>query len=290
MPDVMSMSYNVTNTTLLSELALSSLFILLILKLVLSSACIGLGIPGGLIGPTLIIGATAGASLGIIGNYFFPGLSSPTGFYAMIGMCAMMGATLKAPLAALMALLELTANPHIILPGMLAIVFSSIIVFEIFKQDSIFLTLLRTKGLDYRNDPISQTLRRISVAKAMQRNFVTLPEEISAEGAKHALTNNPLWIIIQQDKIPTSLLPAADLARALSENTDDKIKLLHIPASRQNLVKASLHDSLQEALNILNENNAEAVYISRVTAPTIERTYGILTRQAIESHYQVPTN
>jgi CIC family chloride channel protein len=58
-------------------------------------------------------------------------------------MCAMMGATLKAPLAALMTLLELTSNPHIILPGMLAIVFSSIVVFELFKLDSAFLVLLR---------------------------------------------------------------------------------------------------------------------------------------------------
>ena len=290
MPDVMGMSYNITNGSHLTELAISSLFILLALKLILSSACIGLGIPGGLIGPTLIIGATAGAILGIIGNHFVPNLSSPIGFYAMIGMCAMMGATLKAPLAALMALLELTANPHIIMPGMLAIVFSSIIVFDLFKQDSIFLSLLRARGLDYRNDPISQTLRRISVSKAMQRNFATLPEEISREGAKHALASNPLWIIIQQDKIPTSLLPAADLARAVNEDNNEIINLLQIPASRQNLVKASLHDSLQEALDILNKNNAEALYVSRITAPTIERTYGILTRQAIESHYQVPTN
>jgi len=290
MPDVMGMSYHITNSSHLTELAIGSLFILLALKLILSSACIGLGIPGGLIGPTLIIGATAGAALGIIGNYFFPDLSSATGFYAMIGMCAMMGATLKAPLAALMALLELTANPHIIMPGMLAIVFSSIIVFDLFKQDSIFLSLLRARGLDYRNDPISQTLRRISVAKAMQRNFVILSNEVSPEGAKHALSTNPLWIIIHENEIPTSLLPAADLARALNDESLETINLLNIPASRKNLVKASLHDSLQEAQDILNKNNAEALYITRVTAPMIERTYGILTRQAIESHYQVPHN
>jgi len=173
---------------------------------------------------------------------------------------------------------------------MLVIVFSSIIVFALFKQDSIFLTLLRARGLDYRNDPISQTLSRISVAKAMQRNFVIFPEDISSEGAKIVLSRNPLWIVIEQDTIPTSLLPAADLARAVNEDNTEIIKLLHIPASRLNLVKGSLHDSLQEAQDILNKNNAEALYISRVTAPMIERTYGIITRQAIESHYHVPYN
>jgi hypothetical protein len=288
MPDVMGMSYNITNIANLSELALSSLFILLFLKLFLSTACIGLGIPGGLIGPTIVIGAVAGAALGLIGNSIFPEISSSIGFYALIGMGAMMGATLNAPLAALMALLELTANPHIILPGMLAIVFANIIVFERFKLDSIFLTLLRARGLDYRNDPVSQALRRVSVANAMQREFTLLPETVSYQQAKQALSNNPLWIILQQDQAPVSLMPAADLARALEESDDDEIDLFNIPASRLNLTKASLHDSLQEALDLLNTHHAEALYITRITAPTIERTYGILTRQDIESHYQSP--
>jgi H+/Cl- antiporter ClcA len=288
MPDVMGMSYNITNIANLSELALSSLFILLFLKLFLSTACIGLGIPGGLIGPTIVIGAVAGAALGLIGNNIFPEISSSIGLYALIGMGAMMGATLNAPLAALMALLELTANPHIILPGMLAIVFANIIVFERFKLDSIFLTLLRARGLDYRNDPVSQALRRVSVANAMQREFTLLPETVSYQQAKQALSNNPLWIILQQDQAPVSLMPAADLARALEESDDDEIDLFNIPASRLNLTKASLHDSLQEALDLLNTHHAEALYITRITAPTIERTYGILTRQDIESHYQSP--
>ena len=288
MPEVMGMSYSITNISHLSELALSSLLLLLFLKLFLSTACIGLGIPGGLIGPTLVIGAVAGAALGLIGHHLFPSMTSSIGFYAMLGMCAMMGATLKAPLAALMALLELTANTHIIFPGMLAIVFANIIVFERFKLDSIFLTLLRARGLDYRNDPVSQALRRISVVKAMQRNFVILTETISAEGAKHALANNPQWIIIQQKDTPSFLLPAADLARALEESEEDEINLLKIPASRQNLTKASLHDSLQEALNALNTHHCEALYITRITAPMVERTYGVLTRQDIESHYQSP--
>ncbi len=289
MPELMGMSYSIIHITHLTELAIWSLLLLLILKLFLSTACIGLGIPGGLIGPTLVIGAVAGAILGHLGNSLVPEFASSIGFYAIIGMTAMMGATLKAPLAALMALLELTANPSIILPGMLAIVFANIIVFERFKLDSIFLSLLRARGLDYRNDPVSQTLRRISVANAMQREFSVLPETIPHDDAKAALLNNPLWVIIEQNHLPISLMPAADLARALEENSDKaELDLFSIPASRQNLTKASLHDSLQKALEILDSHHAEALYISRITAPGVERTYGVLTRQAIESHYQPP--
>jgi CIC family chloride channel protein len=291
-PDVMGMSYNLINTAHLTELAIPTLVLLLILKLILSSACVGLSIPGGLIGPTLVIGAAAGAILGHIGHAVFPELSSSIGFYAIIGMCAMMGATLKAPLAALMALLELTSNPHIILPGMLAIVFSSIVVFELFKLDSAFLVLLRKRGLDYRNDPLSQALRRINVSKAMQVDFVILPPIITreqAKQAKQALENNPLWIVIEQENTKVLLL-AADLALAVNEEAETELELLSIPASRKSLTKVSVNHSLDAAAALLAKSEAEALYVTRRISPVEEDIVGILTKESIEAQYQLTYN
>ncbi len=287
MPDVMGMSYNLLNTAYLTELAIASLLIMLVLKLVLSSACVGLGVPGGLIGPTLVMGAVAGAILGHIGQLWLPELSSSIGFYAMIGMCAMMAATLKAPLAALMALLELTANPHIILPGMLAIVFSSIVVVEIYKLDSVFLVLLRKNGLDYRNTPLAQALRRINVTKAMQRKFVELGQMISREEAKQALASNPFWIIITPSEGDKRLMLAADLALALNEEGEDEVDLLQIPASRRNLAKVSFHLSLDAAAKQLTQSDAEALYVTKRISILEEQTMGVLTKENIEAQYQL---
>lgn len=288
MPEVMGMSYNAIGAISMNQIALGALLLLMLLKLVLSTACVGLGIPGGLIGPTLVIGASAGAALGIIGAYLFPDLASSMTFYAVIGMCAMMGATLKAPLAALMAMLELTANPHIILPGMLAVVFSSLIIHDYFKQDALFMSLLRMRGLDFRNDPITQTLRRISVANAMQRNFIIMSRHVSTQAAVHALSSNPDWVLIKEDRDPVALMPAGDLARAVSAQEQEEIDLMQIPANRRNVHKISLHTSLHEAVQALESHHVEALYVTRMTAPLIERTYGILTRETIESHYQLP--
>jgi H+/Cl- antiporter ClcA len=289
-PDVMGMSYNAISGISTNEAALGALALLMILKLFLSTACVGLGIPGGLIGPTLVVGACAGAALGILGASVFPDLSSSMTFYAVIGMCAMMGATLKAPLAALMAMLELTANPHIILPGMLAIVFSSLVIHDYFKHDALFMTLLRARGLDFRNDPITQTLRRISVANAMQRNFIIMSRHVSTQAAVHALNTNPDWVLIKLDREPVALMPASDLARAVSTAETEEIDLMQIPASRRNVHKVELHDSLHEAAEVLESHHVEALYVTRMTAPMIDRTYGILTRETIESHYQLPYN
>lgn len=288
-PEVMGMSYNAISGISSNEAVLSALLILMVLKLGLSTACVGLGIPGGLIGPTLVVGACAGAALGIVGGKVFPELSSTMTFYAVIGMCAMMGATLKAPLAALMAMLELTANPNIILPGMLAIVFSSLVIHDYFKEDALFMKLLRARGLDFRNDPVTQTLRRISVANAMQRNFIIMSREVSTQAAVHALESNPDWVLIKEDREPVALMPAGDLARAVSTEEGEQIDLMQIPANRRNVHKISLHASLHEAAESLNSHHVEALFVTRMTAPMIERTYGILTRETIESHYRLPS-
>ncbi len=288
-PEVMGMSYNAISGISSNEAVLSALLILMVLKLGLSTACVGLGIPGGLIGPTLVVGACAGAALGIVGGKVFPELSSTMTFYAVIGMCAMMGATLKAPLAALMAMLELTANPNIILPGMLAIVFSSLVIHDYFKEDALFMKLLRARGLDFRNDPVTQTLRRLSVANAMQRNFIIMSREVSTQAAVHALESNPDWVLIKEDREPVALMPAGDLARAVSTEEGGHIDLMQIPASRRNVHKISLHASLHEAAESLNSHHVEALFVTRMTAPMIERTYGILTRETIESHYRLPS-
>lgn len=288
MPDVMGMSYNLINTDQLANFAIPGLITLMFLKLLLSSACVGLGIPGGLIGPTMVIGAAAGAILGLIGQGIYPELSSSIGLYAMIGMCAMMGATLKAPLAALMTLMELTANPHIILPGMLAIVFSSLIVLDLFKLDSIYLVLLRKKGMDYGNNPLADALRRVKITKAMRRQFVVLPTTVSVAASEHALSENPHWIVIEKDTVAISLLLAADLARAVSEATSDEIDLLKIPATRKGLIKASVNDSLQEAIDKLSKNDAEALYVTRRIGLLTEEIEGVITPHDIEAQYPLP--
>jgi CIC family chloride channel protein len=167
-PEVMGLGYDTVNAAILGDLAVKSLVIILVAKLIVSSACIAVGIPGGLIGPTIVIGAMVGG-LFAHGIEYIPGLSSAQGLFVMLGMGAMMSAALQAPLAGLIALLELTANPHLILPAMLAIVSANITAKEIFKQDSVFSMLMRDAGFDYRNDPVSQSLRRIGVSSLMNR-------------------------------------------------------------------------------------------------------------------------
>jgi len=138
LPQIMGTSYDTLARLLQGEGSLVLVLALVAAKLVASAVAVGLRIPGGLIGPTLFIGGAAGSALGFALFHLSPLQTASPAFYATIGMVAMMGASLRAPLAALTALLELTANPNIILPGMIAVASAELVTRLLRGQKSIF--------------------------------------------------------------------------------------------------------------------------------------------------------
>jgi len=291
-PAVMGIGYDTVNGTMLGELTLGALLTVLAFKLLATTIGIGLGLPGGLIGPTLVIGAAGGGLLAALGSQLVPQhISSPV-FYVVIGMGAMMAAALHAPLAALMAILELTDSPAIILPGMLAVIAATLTSHKLFHSESIFLGLLHRRGLDYRSDPVMQSLRNIGVASTMNTRFAECQAMLGKAQAQEILSNNPQWLIIQDPQQPL-LMPGSDLARHLHQLSAEEsadIDLLTIPATRQHLAPIDLRATLQEALEVLDRSHAEALYVTQTIAPLITRTYGILTRQDIEATYRYHPN
>jgi len=214
----------------------------------------------------------------------------------MLGMGAMMGAVLQAPLAALMALMELTRNPNIILPGMLIITTSSLVTSEAFGKKSLFLTILKSQGLSYQNSPVTQALRRVSVGAIMDRNILRTERHLTVEEARGVLKSEPKWLIVEGSNGPTALLPAVDLARYLEDTeqpgTEDvseepeSVDLMNIPANRRDVAPVQYQATLEEALNEFDTTNAEALYVQRHVAPMIQRVYGVVLKSDIESHYQ----
>lgn len=286
-PQVMGIGYDTLHLALLGQLGTGMLLGITVFKLVATAGSVGLGVPGGLIGPTLLMGATLGAAVGGVAGQLAPTLVSDVGFYSLLGVAAMMGATLQAPLAALTAVLELTFQPGVIMPGMLVIVVASLTSSELLKQDSVFLTLLRARGMDYRNDPLTQLLRREGVASVMDRSFAQCPLSLEREAASGLLKDNPKWLLVRPTGAEWWLMPAIDLARYLQEHQAGSIELLDIPASRLQLAAVDLHANLQEALQIMRDTGAEALYVQRMNAPGIHRIFGILTRQRIEDAYRL---
>jgi H+/Cl- antiporter ClcA len=285
-PQVMGIGYDTVNTIMLGEMGLGLLLLLLVAKLLATSTSIGLGIPGGTIGPTLFIGAAVGGIIAPLPGMLFEGDVSNPAVYVLIGMGAVMGAALQGPLAALTAVIELAHNPEIIMPSMLAIVIASLISSELFGKSSMFHTLLQTTGLNYHTDPVMQSLRRTGAAKFMNRNFAQVSSPIKRDTAQMLLVDTPEWLVITNANKSLTLMPGVDLVRAVKEQTEEEIDLQEIPATRYELAPLKMQATLQEALESLDKSPAEALYIEWYDEQHFWRIQGILTRTQIESAYR----
>jgi H+/Cl- antiporter ClcA len=290
-PEVMGVGYDTVNSALLGELGLGVLLGIVLVKLLATAACIGMGVPGGLIGPTLFMGAVAGSLMGVLMNGGYQGGVSGVELYALLGMGAMMGATLQAPLAALVAMMELTRNPAVIMPGMLVITVAGLTASELFRKESIFISVLKASGMDYKTNPVMQALRRVGVGGVMEKNFRRVGKTVSLEQAETLLSQKPEWLLVEEEGTPALLMAAVDLARHIQDQDEEEggveeIDLLEIPAKRKHVGAVNLQATLQEALELMDKGGFKALYVERMTAPGIHRIYGVLTREQVESAYR----
>ncbi len=302
-PEIMGLGYDTVNQMLSGQGDLQFFVVLTAVKLLITALALGLGMPMGLIGPTLVIGAAAGAALGTVGIAAVATPVSDVGLYAMLGMGAMMAATLQAPLAALLALLETTLNANIIFPGALAILSATLTYRYCFRLGSVFQALLLSQGLDWRRAPLERFLEQTSVFSLMLKNPPQSPRYISPAAVQQLAKSNGEWILITQENQPKACLARADLLLHLQQLPEptpkkpapeepaletspadapcDAIDLMAIPAQRHDLTSLSIQASVHEALQALNQHNVDALCVlSHDNAPI-----GLLLRNTINHHY-----
>lgn len=288
-PQILGQGYDTVNQALTGELSIVILAVVCLVKLFVSAVTVAFGVPVGVIGPTLVIGATAGGVLGMIGASAFPETASSPAFYVLMGMGAMMSAALQAPLAALMAVMELTHNTNVVLPAMLVIIVANMTASQLFGMRSIFIMQMETMGLEFRQNPLTMALNRASVASIMNRNFERVEAVIDRERAKEILRQRPTWLLVHRDRQkPGFILRAEDLTAFLDAHpeVEEKIDLGEIPATRKDVSSIILQATLSEALEALNKQSVGALYVNRISAPMIDSVIGIVTREDIEAFYQ----
>ena len=110
----------------LGQGTLAVLLALFLLKPLVTALCLGSGASGGVFTPFMSTGAVFGAAVGLLWNMAWPG--SPVGAFAVIGAAAMIGASMQAPLAGLVLVLELTHSGfQLMVPIMAATVTATLV-------------------------------------------------------------------------------------------------------------------------------------------------------------------
>jgi hypothetical protein len=98
-----------------------------------------------------------------------------------MGMAGMMAATLHAPLAALVAVMELASNPELVVPSILVITASYVTAVQFFHTKSIFLQQLDFLQLPYKLAPADDVLQKVGVLAVLQQNYLVLDNPTDAQ-------------------------------------------------------------------------------------------------------------
>lgn len=250
-PPALGTDLSAISVSLSNEWQPSWLLALLLAKCLLTVVAIGLGIPGGVIGPILGIGAVAGAFTASLLTGWMPE-EHLTSDLALMGMAGFMAATLNAPLAALLAVVEMSNQLDVVLPAMIVISAACLSAGQFFNNRSIFVMQLNVQNLSYRKPPLENTLQRIGVLGiADQRINVIGQHEKSALCIKDAVNNK--YKLIQR-------IPSEDgnefYWNEVVESEHEEIRI-----RQHKLLPVCGKETLAEAYLLLKDNRTGGVYV-----------------------------
>jgi CIC family chloride channel protein len=175
-PQVFGVGYGAINLVLLNQMSLALMGTLIFAKILATSISLGSGSAGGILAPSIFIGAMTGGTFGwLVGSLLkLPAISTPSS-YALVGMGALVAGSTHAPVTAILLIFELSGRYHIILPLLMACILSTITASSL-KRGSIYSIKLLRRGIDISHGREQTILRNIAVKDVMVRKIQSVLE------------------------------------------------------------------------------------------------------------------
>ncbi len=223
-PQILGIGYETIEAMLQDvEFSLQLLVVLLVIKLLMTAISLGSGLVGGVFAPAMFLGASLGAAYGKILAILIPSLSqymAAPPAYAMVGMAAVLAASARAPLTAILLLFELTRDYRIVLPLMAAVGLSVWLVERMQPTSTSGAHLQQLVNVDKTDLP------QILVAEAMHQSPLMLSAALPVLQAGLAMTRDafgkaPLGhrcrsaLVINADQL-VGIVTLEDINRAIS--------------------------------------------------------------------------
>ena len=178
-PYMYGSGYPVQANALLGHYSVGFLLLLLVMRVLFTSWTIGMGGSGGVFAPTLFMGAMAGMAFG---QLIDPVTDTNVAVFGVIGMGAAFAGAARAPLTAVLIIVEMTSQYDLILPMMLAVVIATA-ASRFLTRATIYTEKLRRRG-DSLQDPLAGTLLGSQRASdVMQAPPAPLPASMPAADA-----------------------------------------------------------------------------------------------------------
>jgi len=182
-PEVWGNGHEVTTEIMKQpkQMGLELLLGIFLAKLLATVITVGSGAVGGVITPTLFLGAGLGSLLGVaLQNVGWAPLNLPIGIFALAGMGSVFAATTRSPLLAIVMVLEISQN-YSLMPALMLGCAISTLVSRRLHANSIYTEPLKLRSLEVENSRLGAGTE-LTIGDLMRapvtpvRETATLPE------------------------------------------------------------------------------------------------------------------
>ncbi|PID63829.1 MAG: hypothetical protein CR974_00900 [Gammaproteobacteria bacterium] len=170
-----------------TQFSILMLLVIFVAKFLATSTAFGFGIPGGIFGPTLFIGATLGGVVADCMVLIAPSMASAHQIIIITTMAAMISAVLGSPIAMILIIVELTGDFHIISVVMLAVVMANVTAYRFMGTSSFFDIQLKSRGFDFDAGRDQLYAEHHGITDLISDSYVAIDENMTLAEVEHAL-------------------------------------------------------------------------------------------------------
>lgn len=223
-PQVLGVGYETTDAALKTQFTLALLLPLLAAKIAATAITLGSGFGGGVFSPSLVVGALLGGIFGSVMVGLYPAVATSAGAYTMVGMGAVAGAVLGAPVSTILIIFELTHDYKITLAVMLAVALASVITHQLHGK-SFFAWQLSRRGVRVDQGQGRSLLRGQPVREVMDRAIETVSPAAGVGDLRRLLLDAPggMLFVVDSERRLTGTITLAQLSAAAFDTTLDAL-------------------------------------------------------------------
>jgi len=282
-PEVLGVGYEATDTALREGYPFLILVALLVAKVFATVISLGCGFGGGVFSPSLFVGAMLGGSFGLVATYVLPDLSSGHGAYTIVGMGAVAGAVLGAPISTILMIFELTGDYSLTIAVMVATVISSQVMSH-YYADSFFVWQLSRRRISLKGGRESRALRSARVGDTMKQDFLTVrPDATLAEiRAQLQRSRYAELFVVDDERQLCGTITLTDLAENAFDTSHDD-ELLAKDVQRRNPPALTVDDTLDQAVRLMDGAGEE--HIAVMDSVKAHHMVGVLHQRDVMQTY-----
>ncbi len=257
--------------------------LLIILKMVATSITLGSGGMGGIFAPSLFIGAMVGTTFGAAVHGGFPDATAAPQTYSAVGMVAVAGAVMQAPLTHILMLFEMTNDYTLILPVMVCCIVAAS-TFRALHRNSIFIQLLIDSGIHIRHDRENTLLNSIPVKDLMSRDVTSIPENMPFRKILETVSysKNLYFPVLDKQGEMTGILSFNDIREMLFQEELADLVIARELATRD-VVTLNPENNLSDAMEVFSKLDVEQLPV--VATENSRKPIGLLTRGDVIAAY-----